>query len=77
MVHLHVMLLTGSSLEMQHGSHSSVFQLLKEKSSGRLWNWMEAWRHELESVYPIGLKPSVDSLADGRWMLEDNITFAG
>lgn len=36
MVHLHIMLLTGSSFEMQHGSHSSVFQLPEEKSSGRL-----------------------------------------
>lgn len=31
-----IVLLTGSSFEMQHGSYSSVFQLLKEISSGGL-----------------------------------------
>lgn len=35
-----IVLLTGSSFEMQHQSHSSVLQLLKEKSSGRLWKWI-------------------------------------
>lgn len=45
-----IVLLTGSNFEMQHGSHSSVFQLLKEKNSRRFQNWIQTWRHELEPV---------------------------